>query len=471
MAQVVDTLHKFGTTFQTKCVVALLTDRPFTEQSFDVINPAYFESDANKWIVEKIYWYFNQYKTVPTLEVLKRESDKVEKDDVLRAAVVEQLKNVFYVQKSNPDDLKYIQNELLTFAKNQAIKSAVLKSADLLQSGQYDQIKAIIDKAMHAGAERNVGHIYSEDLELRISKVARNVVVTPWECINAITDGGLGAGELGCVIAPSGIGKSWILCAIGAAAMLAGKKVAHYTFELSETYVGLRYDTIFTGIESNKVKDHKELVKEKIANISGQLFIKYFPTRSITVNAIMAHIQRLISLGNAPDLVIIDYADLMRSASKADARHEELGFIYEEIRGMLGELKIPGWTASQSQRSSLQDDIVEADKIAGAYSKVMACDFILSASRKVADKMTNTARVHCIKNRFGPDGMTFPAEMDLAHGTIQVFDENSPQGMKIKARLNSGDGTVKALLSKKLLDFKKPQSDEPTVAPDLNELG
>lgn len=466
MSAPIDTLVRYGSEFQTKCVVALLTDRGFVEQALDVCQPIFFESEANKWIVDRIFWYFNKYKALPTILVLKREADKVDHNDVLKIAAIEQLKNVFHVQKANPDDLKYVQTELLTFCKNQAIKQAVLKSADLLATAQYDQIKSIIDKAIHAGAERNIGHIWDENLEERITQVTRNVVITPWECLNKLLDGGLGGGELGCVVAPSGIGKSWLLTAIGAAAVQAGKTVAHYTFELSQTYVGLRYDTVYTKIESKLIRDNVELVKEKIKNIPGKLFIKYFPTRMVTINAIHAHIQQLTRLGHKPDLIIIDYADLMRSIDKANARHEELGFIYEEIRGMAGELNVPVWTASQSQRSSLQDDIVEADKIAGAYGKVMVCDFILSASRKVGDKITKTARIHVIKNRLGADGMTFPAEMDLEHGVINVWDENTPQGAAIKAKIASGEGVLKQLLAKKMIDMKK-KSSEPEHGSDL----
>lgn len=457
----VDTLVTYGSSFQNKCLAALLTDKGFVEQSLDIINPKYFENEANQWIVDRLTWYYNTYKSVPTIEVLKRESDKLpDGHSVLKVAIIEALKTTFRTIKTDNDDLKYIKDELLQFCKNQAIKRAILESAELLQCGKYDQIKVIVDKAMHAGQERNIGHIWTEDLEHRVSKVARNVIPTPWDCVNEITDGGLGAGELGCIIAPSGIGKSWFLAALGAAALKGGYKVAHYTFELSETYVGLRYDTIFTGIEPNKIKDNTEKVKKVIKDVAGQLFIKYFPTRSVTINAIRAHIERLCNLGNAPHLVLIDYADLMLSAGKAENNTQMLGIIHEEIRGMLGEYKIPGWTASQSQRSALNDDIVEADKIAGAYAKIMTDDFVISASRKVSDKITNTARVHVIKNRFGSDGMTYPSLMDLAHGQIEVYSEDSPKGIVLKQRMQSGEGQMKALLQKKFIDMRQTKNAE-----------
>lgn len=447
----VDNLQKFGTQFQVKCIVALLNDKPFLEQVVDVVQVDFFESDAHKWIVDRIFWYFGSYRALPSMEVFKKEIAKVT-NDVLKASAISQLREIYTSTNQTADDLKYVKDEFLAFCKNQALKNAILKSVDYISKGDYNSIKVIVDKALQAGAERNVGHVYLEEGDQRWNKIARNTIATPWECINEITDGGLGAGELGCIVAPSGIGKSWVLSALGTAAMLAGKKVAHYTFELSQEYVGLRYDSIVTGIEPNKVSENRRVVQEKMEQITGQLFIKYFPTRSITINSIAAHVQRLQNRGHAPDLLLIDYADLMMSNTRSNARHEELGYIHEEIRGLLGELRIPGWTASQSQRSSLQDDVVEADKIAGAYSKIMTDDFVLSISRKLADKVTNTGRAHAIKNRFGPDGITFPANLDLAHGIVELFDSHSPEGSALTSKMAGGEGQMKALLAKKLID-------------------
>lgn len=450
-----DTLQKFGSSFQIKCISCLLNSREFLEQTYDIVIPHYFENDANKWIVEKILWYFGLYKASPTMDVFKQEVDKLSESSILRVSVIEQLRHIY--KNTKAEDLAYIQSEFLTFCKNQAIKNAVIRSADIVNRGNYEEIRSLFDRAMQAGEGRDIGHNWSEDLQDRVSKVARNTVPTPWPCINHLIDGGLGPGELGCIVAPSGIGKSWLLRAIGAEALRRGLRVVDYTFELSENYVGLRYDTIITGIEPSEIKNNVDRVRQEIDQIDGEVIIKYFPTRTATINHLTAHINRMIQLGNKPDLVIVDYADLMRSTERSNARHEELGFIYEELRGMLGEFQIPGWTASQSQRSSLQDDVVEADKIAGAYSKIFVSDVVLSASRKLADKISNTARIHLMKNRFGADGMTFPAIMDLAHGQIDIFEENSVDGVSVKSRMQHGNGQVKQMLQKRLLDVGKIQ--------------
>ena len=107
-------------------------------------------------------------------------------------------------------------------------------------------------------------------------------------------DGGLGPGELGVVVAPSGVGKTWILTAIGADAVKRGLSVVHYSMELSEHYVGARYDTVFTQIPSTDLKERKDEVKSKIMALKGRLLIKYFPPKGVSVKKLNQHIEKMM---------------------------------------------------------------------------------------------------------------------------------------------------------------------------------
>jgi hypothetical protein len=254
--------------------------------------------------------------------------------------------------------------------------------------------------------------------------------------------------------------NSWALATIGANAARLGKRVAHYTLELNENYVGLRYDTIFTGIEPGNITAHPEKVREVVDGIAGDIIIKYYPPRSITVHTIQAHIENLISNKLKPDIILIDYADLMRSIDRSDARYQELGAIYEELRGLSGELGIPCWTASQTQRASLNDDIIGADKISESYNKIMTADLVISLSRKLEDKANHTARAHIIKNRFGTDGVTFPVFMNTSMGKIEIYDENSSKGILLKKQMQAGEGMLKKTLAKKFSDLHDDLSDD-----------
>jgi replicative DNA helicase len=450
MAEQVDTLSKYGQSFQAKVISALLTDVRMMDTLCEIIDKKFFESDANKWIVQEIKDYYDEYKKEPTLDVFKGQVSKLDNPS-LKKAVVEQLKTVY--TQIGQDDFEYVKNEFTSFCINQNMKNVILQSVDLLKSGNYDRIKDLVDKAMKVGVESDLGMDYLLDFEERFSETGRETVGTGWECVDDLMGGGLGPGELGVVVAPSGVGKTWALAALGAAAVRAGKTVVHYTLELSQHYVGLRYDTVFTHIPSTDLKEKKDEVFSKLKRLPGKLKVKYYPPKGASSKTIQLHIEKMIAAGNRPDLIIVDYADLLLSHSnKTDSTYAEQGGVYIDLRGMSGELQIPIWTASQTNRSAIDSEVIEADKIADSYAKVMNADFIMSLSRKAKDKLNNTARVHIMKNRFGQDGITFPTKMDTTTGTIEVYAATSSEGIIASKESASGAEMERQMLHKKYVD-------------------
>lgn len=445
-----DTLSKYGQSFQTKVLASLITDIKLLDTLVEIIHPKFFESEANKWIADEIVNYYDEYKKSPTLDVFKSEISKINETG-FQKSIIEQLKEVF--TKVGDSDLDYVKKEFSSFCINQNLKQAIVESVDLLKAGSYDKIKDLVDRAMKVGVDSDMGHDYLLELDERTDEVNRNTVPTDWECLNELMDGGLGPGELGVAVAPSGVGKTWVLCALGAAAVKAGLNVVHYSLELSEYYVGQRYDTVFTQIPSTEVKERKDEVADKIGRLTGKLLIKYFPPKGISSKRIESHIEKMIAAGNKPDLVIVDYADLLLShTNKTDSTYGEQGGVYIELRGMGGELGIPVWTASQTNRSAIDSEVIEADKIADSYAKVMNADFIMSISRMAKDKLNDTARFHVMKNRFGPDGITFPSKMDTNTGYIKVYDGNSSAGASVQKETNDGAQMEKKLLHKKYVE-------------------
>ena len=445
-----DTLEKYGQGFQTKVIRALLTDVKLVDSLYEIINKRFFESESNKWIVETILDYYNEYKNVPSIDVFKSELSKVD-NVAIQKQIVEQLK--FAYTEVGDSDLQYVKNEFSNFCINQNLKNAIVQSVDLLKAGNYDRIKDLVDKAMKVGVETDLGTDYILDYEERTKDEHRTTVPTDWEAINDLMDGGLGPGELGVVVAPSGVGKTWVLCALGAAAVRKGLTVVHYSMELSEKYVGNRYDTVFTHIPSSELVDKREEVKSKIKGLKGKLLIKYFPPKGVSAKKLELHIEKMIAAGNKPDLIIIDYADLLLShTNKSDSTYGEQGGVYIELRGMSGELEIPVWTASQTNRSAIDSEVIEADKVADSYAKVMNADFIMSLSRKSKDKLNNTARVHIMKNRFGQDGITFPCKMDTNQGILDVYTASSPDGVIAQKESKNGEILEKQLLHKKYVE-------------------
>jgi len=154
--------------------------------------------------------------------------------------------------------------------------------------------------------------------------------------------------------------NTWILTCIGAYASSIGKQVAHYTMELSESYVGARYDTVITHIATNQLKDKQAEIYSKIKALQGNIMIKYFPPRGVSTKQIELHIEQMIAAGKKPDLIIIDYADLMLSSTgRNDSTYQEQGGVYIELRGLSGMKNIPVWTASQTNRCLTLDTKVD----------------------------------------------------------------------------------------------------------------
>lgn len=448
--EAVDTLVKYGQSYQSKVVASLLVDVKFLEQVNEITKPDFFESEANKWIVSEILEYFNEYRTSPTMEVFKIKVGTIE-DKVLKQTVVDQLKNVY--QQVEAEDLPYVKNEYLTFAKNQKVKDALLKSVELLKAGQYDKIIDTMTAASKVGVESDLGLDYITEFESIMENVKRESCPTGWDVIDDLMSGGLGPGELGVVMAPSGIGKSWFLSKIACAALKNGMDVVHYTLELSESYVGQRYTTILTGIQTSEHLDRKDEIVRKIKAIPGRVRIKYYPPQAASAKTIAAHIEKIRQTGFKPALIIIDYADLLKSSDRGrDGLYAELGGIYEELRGLSGETGIPVWTATQTNRAAIDHEVIQADSVGDSYKKVQTADFIMSVSRKTKDKLSKTGRIHIVKNRFGPDGLTFPAKIDTFSGTMDIYAENSADGIIATKDSKNGENLEKKLLHKKYVE-------------------
>ena len=457
MPPVADSLQKFGTSFQTKVITCLLVDDEFIQTIYDMIQPEQLDTEAKQWIVKEIKSYFYEYKSVPTLDSLKVRMNSV-KSDILKDAIVDELRQVMKYIKAT--DLQFVKDETLEFCKNQELKQAIMKSVDLLQQQRYDEIKRVVDNALRAGTRRDIGLNYVEEFDSILEDVSRSTVSTGFDAVDGITDGGLAGGELGIVVAPSGIGKSWLLQAIGANALRAGKNVMHYTLELNQAYVGLRYAAIFSRLETSQIKEQKDKVKQMIKNqVKGELLIKYWPSKSATVQTMFTHLKTAELLGHHPDVILVDYADLLTDSSGHGEVRHQLGTIYEDLRGLSGEFDVPVWTASQSNRSSIDAETIGAEKIAESYNKIMTADFVMSLSRKIEDKVANTGRVHIIKNRFGPDGLTFPTTMNTSNGQIDVYEAGSGNGVQVQNKMKNGNEYVRKLLKKRYNDFNQVIDD------------
>lgn len=251
------------------------------------------------------------------------------------------------------------------------------------------------------------------------------------------------------------------LTMIGANALREGKNVLHYTFELSETAVGIRYDSNLCDMDSNEVIDRKEEVMKFYEETKlGRLFVKEYPTNTASVYTLKAHIERLDLKGFKPDIIIIDYADIMRSSRQFDSLRHELKLVYEEIRGMAMEIGVPIWTASQSNKEGANSEVIDMTNMSEAYGKAMICDVIVSVSRRAHEKAGGWGRLYVAKNRAGRDGLVYPIKINTARSKFEIAGESDAPDMAAMA--SPEDEQKKAILARwreLKKDFKSPTPD------------
>ena len=411
----------FGRSFQEKLAQLILVDRKFSDQIEEIINVNFFEMKFLQLFVSKVFQYKRQYKSHPTYDTIESilNSDVEEESEFIK----EQLNS--YLEKISSfgevPDKQFVQDRALDFCKKQKLKEAMITSIDLLQKSSFDEISKVINEALKLGIDNNFGYDYLKDFEDRYIEKSRNPVATGWDEINKLIEGGLGRGELGVVIAPTGAGKSMALAHIGASAVKNGRSVVHYTLELLDVAIASRYDSCITGYSINSLKYNKEMIYDIVKKVKGKLIVKEYPTKSATTATLRGHLEKLTLRGNKPDLVIVDYADLLRPISYQKEKRNELESIYEELRALAQEFQCPFWTASQTNRSGLNAEVITMESISEAFNKCFVADFIFSISRTIDDKRSNTGRIFVAKNRNGQDGIVCPIFMNTSQVKINVF--------------------------------------------------
>ena len=415
----------------------LLTDRKFLVDVSDSVTDEYFENTARKWIITRLNKYFDEFHTTPTMEALQIEVKK-EDNEVLKIAVIEELKEA-YKMADQSHDKEYIEQEFLKFCQNQQMKKAIMTSVELLNDGDYESIRTLISKAVSNNHEKNTGHDFELDIESRYRPDDRKVIPTPWKELNSITQGGYGKGDLVIFFGGPGSGKSWAAISMALEAAKLGAKIVYYSLELGEGYVGKRFDANLTNIPVDQLALHRVKVEQQVKGLAGRLIIKEYAPKRASLDTIESHLDQLrIQHDFVPDAVFIDYLDLLRNRRARNERKDDIDDIYTDAKGLAKELGIPIISPSQVNRSGSQDKVVEGDKAAGSYDKIMIADIIISTSRLRKDKIDNTCRWHIIKNRFGVDGLTFKCEFNASTGQTLILGEytdddeesNNPQSTK-----------------------------------------
>ena len=414
---------RYGAKFQENLTRLILEDRGFADQISEVLDIKFLDLRYLQVFVKKIFEYKTKYGTHPSIDSMSiLIKDGMSDENEL---VSTQILEFFNLCRSGEDvDGKdHIKEVSLDFCKRQKLKEAMIKSIGLINNSNYGEISKLMEEALRLGSDNNFGYDYLVDFERRFQVKARNPVTTGWKTVDDICRGGLGNGELGVVVAPTGAGKSMALVHLGAQAVKAGKTVVHYTLELQDTVVAIRYDSCITGIKLNKIFSSKEQVYDIVSQVPGKLIVKEYPTKTASTNTIKTHLETLRRRNIDVDMIIVDYGDLLRPVSALREKRNELESIYEELRAIAQVFECPVWTASQTNRSGLNAEVITMESISEAFNKCFVADFIFTISRTIEDKTNNEGRIFIAKNRNGADGLVYPIFMDTSNVKIDVLTQ------------------------------------------------
>lgn len=432
--------------FQKKLIKVIIEDKQgeFSTQIIDILKQEYFDGVHMKALIKYIMDYVTKYNIIPEYQTLRDVINEKEVEGIMKDHLLEL---VAMIEEQRITDKLNVKDIALNFCRKQSLKKGLIDAVDNWEKGDYENIAQIISEALKVGEPKTSGHNYLKDMEKRFIKKYR----VPVPCMRGLDSkigGGLAGGELGIILSPTGGGKSMMLVKFACTALKAGKQVVYYTLELQESAIGNRIDSCLTGVELRSVIDFPDIIKEtltEVASKGGNLIIKEFPTGSASVNTIKSHLKVLEREGIIPDVIMIDYADIMKSVSSFTEKRFALTSIYETLRGMAMEMNIPIWTASQAGRTAIDKDKFSLDAIAESLGKAQTADVILGIARPDKDKQLKRATLMVMKNRNGEDGNSLTLRFDTSKIDIAVEDDNGSdmkmgtKGLMLEAQIRANN--------------------------------
>jgi len=395
-------MSNFNLEFQQKILYHLLNDIDFFKKYPTILTSKHFENNNCRLLCKLIIKFFQKYKEIPDKVSLIQKIDNINIKSINKEDIKKTIINIF---KCSTHNLQYTKDSVLLFAQTQAFKEHVIECADHITNSdisvdKLSLMRSQMDKVIHIGSQlEEAGHRYfnEEDIEERILNrqggIRRDALSTGIPYLDYTLGGGICKQELGVILAPSNRGKSLVLVHLGKAAVLTGANVFHYVIEGNVRSISNRYDACFLGEYYHKLHEFDDALREKMISVKNkfkaQLIIKKLPYVSSTTIDIINHIDLVERLeGIKPDLIIIDYADVMSpSYNKYKDKRNEQSQIFIELKILLAEERdVRVWTGSQSNRSAVKKVTVKSEDIGESFTKVQISDIIITLNQTDEEK-------------------------------------------------------------------------------------
>lgn len=404
---------EYGVELQRLFLEMMISDGQSFVRVQNIFNPENFDRSLRQ-AATFLQEHSDQYRALPTAAQIKA----VTGTDLKPATGL------------NEEHFDWFMNEFEGFSKRQELERAILKAADLLEKGEYDPVEKLIKDAVQISLSRDMGTDYFADPSARINKYFNSggQVSTGWPQLDRLLFGGFSRGELNIFAGGSGSGKSLVMMNIALSWLQAGLSGVYITLELSEELTSLRTDAMLTSMSTKDIRKDIENTTLKVRMIStksGQYRVKALPAQS-NVNDIRAYLKEVqIQTGIKVDFVMIDYLDLLMPVSVKVNPNDQFikdKYVAEEIRNLAKELNVLAVTASQLNRSSVDETEFDHSHIAGGISKINTADNVFGIFTSRAMKERGKYQIQCMKSR-SSTGVGQKIDLEYNIDTMRITDE------------------------------------------------
>ena len=402
----------YGYDIQKVYLEMMLTDAETFVRCQTVFDPEQFDRRLQP-AADFLNRYVADHNAMPTFQMIN-------------AATHCDLTNPGTLQEEHYD---WLLSEFETFARHKALEAAILKSADLLERGEYGPVEDLVKRAVQIGLQKDLGTDYFADPRSRLEAIkdSNGQISTGWPALDKKLFGGFNRGELNIFAGGSGSGKSLFMANLGVNWALAGMNVLYMTFELSENLVSMRVDAMVTEIPTREIFksiDDVEMKVKVIGKKSGSFQVKYMPSGK-TPNDIRSYVKEYeIKTGRRVDVILVDYLDLLHpNGAKVSAENLFIKdkYVSEELRNLAMELNTVFVTASQLNRASVEEVEFDHSHISGGISKINTADNLFGIFTSRAMKERGRYQLQLMKTR-SSSGVDQKIDLGFDVDTLRIYD-------------------------------------------------
>jgi archaellum biogenesis ATPase FlaH len=339
------------------------------------------------------------------------------------------------------ENYNWLMDEFETFARHKALERAILKSADMLEKGEYNPVEKLIKDAIQISLNKDMGTDYWADPRGRLLKMKENngQISTGYPSIDKKLYGGFKRGELNIFAAGSGGGKSLFLANLGVNFSLAGLNVIYFTFELSEELVGMRVDSMITNVAAKEIFRNIDDVEMKVrltGKRSGGMQIKYLPSGK-NCNDLRSYLKEYqVKTGKKPDILLVDYLDLMMplsvKVSPSDLFVKDK-YVSEELRNLAMESGTVVVTAAQLNRAAVEEVEFDHSHISGGLSKIQTADNVIGIFTSRAMRERGRYQIQFMKTR-SSSGVGQKLDLEFDIDTLRIKDLGDDEGQSFNSQ-------------------------------------